>query len=216
MAIVYMHKGLDNEEIFYVGIGKTEYRSKSKDKRNKFWHNYINSHGFESIILFDNISWEEACKKEIELIKFYGRRDLGEGTLVNLTDGGQGGSTTKGRKNPSLTKMNKERKGKPGLKLKWINKDGKNTRVLEDKLQSYIDDGWNLGSMKSGPRPKSKGITPWNKGVSGYKNPKLSESLKGKTYKKQEKIKCPHCEVEGIISNMQRWHFDNCKNKRNE
>lgn len=29
------------------------------------------------------------------------------------------------------------------------------------------------------------------------------------------KIKCPHCQKEGNISNMKRWHFDNCKIKQN-
>jgi len=29
----------------------------------------------------------------------------------------------------------------------------------------------------------------------------------------QEKVKCPYCPKEGGISNMKRWHFDNCKFK---
>ena len=37
------------------------------------------------------MTWEEACEKEKEYIKFYGRRDLGLGSLVNMTDGGEGG-----------------------------------------------------------------------------------------------------------------------------
>jgi hypothetical protein len=36
----------------------------------------------------------EAFTKEIELIALYGRRNLGTGTLFNLTDGGEGGSGT--------------------------------------------------------------------------------------------------------------------------
>ena len=79
MAIVYIHKGLDNNEIFYVGIGKSKLRSTSFDKRSKFWKDYVKKHSFLVEILFDDISWEEACEKEIELIKFYGRRDRGEG-----------------------------------------------------------------------------------------------------------------------------------------
>jgi hypothetical protein len=38
----------------------------------------------------DDLTWEESCEKEIELIALYGRRDLGLGTLVNLTNGGEG------------------------------------------------------------------------------------------------------------------------------
>lgn len=41
-----------------------------------------------SEILFDNISVENAKLKEIEFINLYGRSDLGNGTLCNLTDGG--------------------------------------------------------------------------------------------------------------------------------
>ena len=32
--------------------------------------------------------------------------------------------------------------------------------------------------------------------------------------KKQEQIKCPHCEKIGDKGNMERWHFDNCKHKK--
>ena len=28
-------------------------------------------------------------------------------------------------------------------------------------------------------------------------------------------IKCPHCQKEGQLANMKRWHFDNCKFKIN-
>jgi hypothetical protein len=42
------------------------------------------------VILYENLSWEEACKIEIELIAHYGRKDIGTGILRNMTDGGEG------------------------------------------------------------------------------------------------------------------------------
>ena len=45
---------------------------------------------YEIEILFDDITYEEAKLKEIEFIKLYGRIDLNNGTLANLTDGGDG------------------------------------------------------------------------------------------------------------------------------
>jgi hypothetical protein len=39
-----------------------------------------------------------------------------------------------------------------------------------------------------------------------YKNPNSGRV--------QEKIKCPHCEKEGGVSSMKRFHFDNCKYKQ--
>ena len=46
-------------------------------------------------VLLENLTWERACEIEIKMISFYGRADLGLGTLVNWTDGGEGA------KNPS-------------------------------------------------------------------------------------------------------------------
>jgi hypothetical protein len=42
----------------------------------------------EILLEFDNRN--DAIKKEIEFIKLYGRKDLGLGCLVNMTDGGEG------------------------------------------------------------------------------------------------------------------------------
>jgi hypothetical protein len=39
-------------------------------------------------------------------------------------------------------------------------------------------------------------------------NIKRSKSMSGR---KQQQIKCPHCQVEGGITNMRRYHLDNCK-----
>lgn len=92
MAYVYRHIRLDKNEVFYIGIGSDNYfyRANSKQYRNKHWKNIINFTSYKVEIIFDDLTWEEVCLKEIEFIKLYGRRDLKEGTLCNLTDGGQG------------------------------------------------------------------------------------------------------------------------------
>jgi len=75
---------------FYIGIGLSTKRAYSKKNRNKFWKHIVAKSPYEIEILFDNLSWEEACEKEKEFIKLYGRRDIQTGVLVNLTDGGDG------------------------------------------------------------------------------------------------------------------------------
>ena len=91
MAILYRHIRLDKNEPFYIGIGIDMKRAYEKYKsRNSFWKSIINKTDYRVDILFDDLTWEEACEKEKEFIKLYGRRDLGTGTLINLTDGGDG------------------------------------------------------------------------------------------------------------------------------
>jgi hypothetical protein len=90
MAIVYEHYRKDTNEIFYVGIGKTISRSKSKSNRNPHWLSIVRKYGYDIKVTHQNITWEEACEIESEKIKEYGRKDLGLGSLVNLTDGGEG------------------------------------------------------------------------------------------------------------------------------
>ena len=89
MAVLYRHIRIDKNEPFYIGIGDKENRAYSQRSRNRFWKN-IAKQGYEVEILFKDLTWEQACEKEKEFITLYGRRDLKAGTLVNLTDGGEG------------------------------------------------------------------------------------------------------------------------------
>ena len=90
MAVVYRHIRLDKNEPFYIGIGKTEKRAYSKHSRNRYWKHITKNTEYKVQVLFDDLTWEQSIEKEIELIQMYGRKDLGLGTLVNLTDGGEG------------------------------------------------------------------------------------------------------------------------------
>lgn len=92
MAYVYRHIRLDKNTPFYVGIGKDKYfrRAYATNNRNKHWNNVTSKTEYEVEILFYNVDYEFAKLKEKEFIKLYGRRDLGLGELVNLTDGGEG------------------------------------------------------------------------------------------------------------------------------
>jgi hypothetical protein len=109
MAIVYRHIRLDKNEPFYIGIGKTENRAYSKNSRNKHWWN-ISNKGYEVEILFNDLTWEEACEKEKEFITLYGRSDLNLGTLCNWTNGGEGSLNCK----PSIETRNKIGKANTG------------------------------------------------------------------------------------------------------
>lgn len=92
MAYVYRHIRLDKNEPFYIGIGSdlNYKRSRAKSGRNKIWYDIVSKTNYDIEILIDNISWEQALSKEIEFISIYGRIDKGNGTLCNLTDGGEG------------------------------------------------------------------------------------------------------------------------------
>lgn len=93
MAYVYTHTREDKNEIFYVGIGSDEdddhKRALSSGGRNMFWRRIAAKTKVTAQIVVDDITWEEACDKEKELIALYRRKKDG-GTLCNLTSGGEG------------------------------------------------------------------------------------------------------------------------------
>lgn len=89
MIVIYQHIRKTDNTVFYIGIGNFK-RPYVKTNRSNFWKNEVKKHGYIINILNNNLSFENAQESEIELIKIYGRRDLGLGTLVNLTNGGDG------------------------------------------------------------------------------------------------------------------------------
>lgn len=94
LGYVYRHIRLDTNEVFYIGKGTNtdgKYaRAYSNKRANPHWHNVVNKRGHIVEIIIDNLTETDTNETEKSYILFYGRIDLGTGTLVNLTDGGDG------------------------------------------------------------------------------------------------------------------------------
>lgn len=78
-----------NGEVFYIGIGNLK-RPYNKKDRSIYWKNTVAKYGYEIQILKSDLTWDDAKELEIILISWYKRKDCCGGTLVNLTDGGEG------------------------------------------------------------------------------------------------------------------------------
>jgi hypothetical protein len=89
---VYRHINKSNGEVFYIGIGNSK-RPYVKTNRSKEWLEYVVDNKYEVEVLYNNLIWKEAIRIEKELIKEIGRKDLGQGTLVNKSNGGEGQQT---------------------------------------------------------------------------------------------------------------------------
>lgn len=111
---VYRHVRLDKNIPFYIGIGSDAkyYRAYYTKKRNEYWNNIVANTDYKVEILFEDLTWKQACEKEKEFIKLYGRHDLNQGFLSNMTDGGDG----------SINVIQKlETRSKQSEKLKGVN-----------------------------------------------------------------------------------------------
>lgn len=147
--VLYVHRN-DVKGIFYVGIGSLT-RAYSTRGRNQYWERIVNKYGYTVEILEDSLTWDEACEKEIYLISYYGRLNNNTGTLVNMTDGGDGviNLSEESRKKMSDAKIGKDpwNKGIPTNVIPW-NKG----------VTGYM--GANRTSFHSEQ-------IPWNKGLVG-------------------------------------------------
>lgn len=86
---VYLHRKATDGTVFYVGKGSRD-RYKQTDRSNIHWQHTALKHGVLVDIVMDNLQEWYAYELESELVHLYGRSDLGYGTLVNHSDGGDG------------------------------------------------------------------------------------------------------------------------------
>jgi len=203
MAVVYQHIRKDTQEVFYIGIGKDIKRAYYFFHRSQFWNNIYNKTDIEVKVLCKDIDLELAYEIEKYLISYYGRKDIGLGTLVNLTNGGETVSgyiaTTEVRKKMSISAKNRERK--TGEKNHMYGK----THTDEYKLKmSQI-----LKVVKNSDENKAKVSKQFKGSKQSAEHIAKRMASMPKSF---AKVKCPHCEVLGGGSNMLRYHFNKCKN----
>ena len=205
----YRHIRLDKNVPFYVGIGKkpshfrkyvTEYKRAFDLKwRSNIWLRVYNKTEIEVEILCEAETEQEIMKKEVEFIKLYGRRNKNLGTLVNLTDGGEGvaGRVTSQKEKDRLrgwaiknasneenkAKMRERMKGRPSWNkgLQW----GPETRKKignSKRGKSLPKRGPASPQERERLRTIRLGLTPWIAGRkhSAESREKMSKSRTGK------------------------------------
>lgn len=134
MYYIYKHTNLDTNEVFYIGCGTkrkdTSYRAtyaRAYSKcRSKEWKDTVEGINYSvEIIAHCSEKWE-AIREEQFYISLYGRKDLGLGTLINHTNGGDGIRTEES--NAHLSKINLGRLSK---KAKYCYKYSKMYAFIE-------------------------------------------------------------------------------------
>jgi hypothetical protein len=193
MAIVYQHRRIDTGEIFYIGIAEVSSRPYDTKQRSRFWREYTGKHLYQVEILAQDIEWEEACLLERDLISRYGRRDLNQGPLVNMTEGGEGRPGVRSEQEKikhrgwkhtpeSIEKIKQARRARS-----MPPKTDEQKRVISERLKG----------IKRGARSKehTEKIASKRRGIStGPRSEEVRQAIsngrKGLVYARQE---CPQC-----------------------
>lgn len=101
MAYVYCHIKADDDQPFYVGIGRTSHRAFDKRSRSAWHRRTVEKHGLRVYVIAEVETWDLAQEWERRWIKAL---KVAGYALVNQTPGGDGGPTWLGRKHTEETK----------------------------------------------------------------------------------------------------------------
>lgn len=212
------------------------YMRKTKTLKN-YVINKIESLGLSiKVFISKPLSEEEAFEMEELLISEYGRRDGNTGVLVNHTNGGEGSSGYK-HSNESLKKISKSQKGKviseerkQELRDLFLSEDSpvkKPEAIAKRSGENHWTakkenpcKGRKLWSEEDKKKIAERSRNQKRQPTSEETKEKLRQAHLGrkvsdtsKFHWERKKTTCPHCEKEGSVGNMKRWHFDNCKDK---
>ena len=174
----YIYSDPITYEQFYVGRGhgeRAQAHMSPKGSHNKGVKSRITKlklEGLKPIItIIETSTTQFASMLEVGLVKQFGRRSHGTGTLYNLTDGGEdstGRVRTEEQKRKtseslkkfyathkcvktqeSIDKMKATKAKHPTGTGKWMNNGERQTKVELQYVKKFLDDGWVLGQFRN-------------------------------------------------------------------
>ena len=197
---VYAHINPLKNEIFYIGKGSKNRAYKKGKRRSELWNNIVNKYGFIIDILESNLTEKESLEREKFYIKKIGRRDLGLGTLVNHTDGGDGLSNISSitRKRMSISAKNKPETSEETRKKHSKNRLGikRSKKICENISKDKIGCKGTRNGIILSEETKSK----MRESSLGIKNPMYGKKQSKETTEKR-------------IKSLKLFHLNKNKNK---
>jgi len=190
MAYVYQHIRKDKNNVFYIGIGsdKNYTRANNFKGRNEIWNNIHNKTEVFVEILFENITWTEACEVEKKLIFQYGRLNNNTGILANMTDGGEG-TLNRVISEETRQKLGNGNRGKKRTEESKLKQSDSTKGLKKPESQSLKLKSFRTGkkwdeNVKKKISEKKLGLSSWNKGLkfSEESREKMSLSKKIKNW----------------------------------
>jgi|SRR5208282_2701167 len=154
---------------YYVGKGSGKRAFVNKDHA-------VRKPTSDRVIVFTCDSEEGAFEKEIELIKTWGRKDLGTGILHNRTDGGDNPPNRRGVKESEETRRRKSASAK--LKVFTPEHRANIAAAKAGKKRGPLSPEWraNIAAGSIG-RPHPCNGTPWNKGKTASPEAKIKMGI---------------------------------------
>lgn len=208
MNIYYVYAYIRAKDSKTAKAGTPYYIGKGKDDRAFVRHKRISIPKDKSKIVFleTNLTEIGALALERRMIKWWGRKDLETGILLNLTDGGDGLSGiihTQERNNKisnSLRGKEKSKKHRDNLKNSHIGLHLGENNPMYGKTHSEHTK-YNQSERMMG-----------NKYGEGKIKTEETRAKMSARAKNRIKYECPYCSIKCSGSNYIRWHGNNCKN----
>jgi len=187
-------------------LGKTTAKDPhSYSGSGKYWKAHLNKHGFdyETEILKECVTNDEVKQWGEYYSELWNIVESSDWANLKSESGDGGDSGPIGR-----NKISKAQTGRKHTSEENARKSKRQTGVK--RSYEYLVKKIGLKYEKQKTRTKSNK----NKGRP-LPQEWIDKSAKSRTGMKYEKVECPHCGKQGGSCTMPRWHFDNCKSRKN-